>query len=136
MHNLSVGHAMRPPAAGISSRKTKRTRKPDQDVKMRTTGLVSLADPNKTTDSTTALKPLAHAVTESRNVTNRIDLRRPISQGQEQTTKPHTTTQGIDLKTVRGTEHRATHAAQARAHRVKAQPNTTMINRADVRPTC
>ena len=136
MHDLSVSHAMRPPAAGIGSRKTKGARKPDEHVKMRPTGLVGLADPDETTDSTATLEPLAHAVTEGGNIAERIDLRRPIGQGQEQTAKPHTTAQGIDLKTVRGTEHRATHAAQARAHRVKAQPNATMVNRAGVRPTC
>jgi len=136
VHDLSVSHAVRPPAAGISGRKAQRTGKPDQDVKVRTARLVSLTDPHETTDSTATLKPLAHAVTKGGKVPLRINLTRPIRQGQKKPTKPHTAAQGINLKTVGGTEHGTTHAAQTRAQRVKAQPNARVVNAANVRPTC
>lgn len=100
MHDLGVSHAMRPPAADISSRKAKRTRKPDQHVKVRTARLVSLTDPNETTNSTAALEPLAHAVTKGREVALGISLTRPISQGEKKPPKAYTAAQGIDLKTV------------------------------------
>jgi hypothetical protein len=94
------------------------TGKPDQNVEVRAARLVSLTDPNEARNSTTTTKPHGHAIEESTHVTRGNRLRWSVRKGKEEAAKTHTTAQGIDLQTVRGTEHGTTHAAQARAQRV------------------
>ena len=140
MHRLDLTQTVRPPAATIRSRQHETARKPDQDMKVRTARLVSLADPKEATGNATTLEPLTHAVTKGGDVTNRRGHIGAVRESEHQTAEPEATHQGINLEQPSRGHDRTTHATKPGTVRITTEPDPRRINSAGAdgggRPTC
>ena len=119
---------MRPPAPTIRRRQHETTRKPHENVEVRTARLVSLADPNEATRDAATTKPLAHATDEETNITNMGRDVGTVSESEHQATEPKATEQGIHLEQPSRGHHRTTHATKPGTVRVTTEPDTRRIN--------
>ncbi len=140
MHRLDLSQPVRPPAATIRSRQHETARKPDQHVKVRTAGLMSLADPDEATRDAATFEPLTHAVTEGSNVTDSGRSLGPVRESDHQTTKPEATQQSVDLEQPSRRHDGTTHATKTGTVRIATEPDTCRINSTGAnrggRPTC